>query len=389
MDNTMKYLRNVKTLLEQAFVALYSLSHPLKKQILFESFSGKQYSDNPRAISEKFHELFPEYIIYWKLNKKENSYGLVPDYIKRIPEEKQRLFPFEFLKVLATSCCFVTNEALNVLLPKRKGQFFVCTWHGDRSFKKVAYDLEDFSGTLYEDKLADLCVAGSSLGEKMFKTAFRFSGEILKKGTPRDDVLVRNSFDEKERVFTRLGLSRDKKYLLYAPTFKDFNNHVAQFNNDLCLSRTIALLNNTTGNEWVVLSRAHSSACGGIQYIEEDKKCIIEVSDYPDMSDILLIVDALITDYSSSAGDAALRSIPIILFQSESFRRPLFKMEDSPFWVAHNQDELEQIISGITEEKVKKNCKDILDFYGTVETGLSSEFVAKRIHKEAIKSKAI
>ena len=60
MGNSKKILRAVKHSLERTYVSIYSLSHPIKKQVLFESFSGKQYSDNPRAISEKLHDLYPE-----------------------------------------------------------------------------------------------------------------------------------------------------------------------------------------------------------------------------------------------------------------------------------------------------------------------------------------
>ncbi len=388
MGNAKRALRTVKHALEKAYVFTYSLTHPIKKQVLFESFSGKQYSDNPRAISEKLHELYPNYTIYWRLNSAEDKYKIIPSYVRRIPQEKTGVFPFEYLKVLATSCCFVTNEALDAGLPKRKGQFFVCTWHGDRAFKKVAYDLEGFVGTLVEDELADVCIVGSDYGESQFRTAFRFSGEILKQGTPRDDVLVRNEANERTSVLKRLGLSSEYKYILYAPTFKDNKNHEAQFNAELSLSRTIDALEKRTACKWKALSRAHSAAYGGIKYSKEDASRVIDVSDYPDMSDVLLIADALITDYSSSPGDAALRNIPVFLFHNEPYTRPLyFKVEDSPFWVAHDQMELETIISAMTEDGIKENCKSILNFYGTNETGEASAIIANRINQEYIKLK--
>lgn len=388
MGNAKKTLRTVKHALERAYVFTYSITHPIKKQVLFESFSGRQYSDNPRAISEKLHELYPEYTIYWKFNSDGDKYGIIPSYIRKIPQEKTGAFPFEYLKVLATSCCFVTNEALDAGMPKREGQFFVCTWHGERGFKKVAYDLEGFSGKLVEDELADVCIVGSTYGESLFRTAFRFSGEIINQGTPRDDVLVRNNGDERVSVLKQLGLSSDCKYILYAPTFKDNKNHEAQFNEELSLSRTIDALEKRTACKWKALSRAHSAAYGGIKYTEEDANRVVDVSDYPDMSDVLLIADALITDYSSSPGDAALRNIPVFLFHNEPYTRPLyFEIEDSPFWVAHNQEELERIISGMTENRIKENCQAILKFYGTNETGEASAYIANRINQEYLKLK--
>jgi CDP-glycerol glycerophosphotransferase len=103
------------------------------------------------------------------------------------------------------------------------------------------------------------------------------------------------------------------------------------------------------------------------------------------MADLLLVSDALITDFSSSAGDYALLNRPLILFQSdydeyvEKDRGFYFDMNDSPYFIAKNQEELEVIIAKLTEDKVKENCKEILDFYGTCETGKSSEVIANRI----------
>ena len=379
-------LREVKYSLEKVYYRFYSCFHRMNKQVLFQSFAGKQYSDNPRAVSEKLHELFPDYKILWKLDDKTDKYGIIPDYVQFVPSEKASFFPFQYLKTLATSCCLVTNEALVPSSPKRKGQFFVSTWHGDRAFKKVLAALPEHKGIPLEDKYADICVAGSTYGENQFRTAFLYKGEIFSNGTPRDDILVKNDINDRNRVLELLNLSQNFRYLLYAPTYKDNNNHQAQFNDELSLGRTIKRLQETTGHKWKALSRAHSAAYGGIKYNDEDLDYIIDVSDYPDMSDILLIADMLITDYSSSPGDAALRNIPIILFQNEEYSRPLyFKMEESPFFIAKSQAELEALIDSLSEESVQENCKQILEFYGTHESGMASELLAKRINEEYLK----
>ncbi len=386
MGTIIDKLRLVKYLFEKVYYLTYSRFHKMEKKVLFQSFDGKQYSDNPRAISEKLHELFPDYKIVWKLDNKNDKYGIIPDYVSFIPDEKIKAFPFKYLGELSRSCCMVTNDAIVASSPKRKGQFFISTWHGDRAFKKVLAALPEHKGIPLEDKYADICVAGSKYGENQFRTAFLFTGEIFTHGTPRDDILVNNSSNDRKIVLEKLRLSPLFKYLLYAPTYKDNSNKTAQFNEALSLSRTLSSLQKATGYEWKALSRAHSAAYGGIKYNDEDSDLIIDVSDYPDMSDILLIADMLITDYSSSPGDAALRNIPIILFQNEEYSRPLyFKMEESPFFVAKTQKELEDLIVSLTEERIRENCKQILEFYGTYESGQASELIAKRINEEYMK----
>ena len=103
------------------------------------------------------------------------------------------------------------------------------------------------------------------------------------------------------------------------------------------------------------------------------------------MADLLLISDMLITDYSSSAGDFALLKRPLVLFQSDikeyiKYDRSFyFNMEDSPYYIAENQQELEDIINELDEKKAKENCEKILEFYETNETGHAAETIAEII----------
>lgn len=382
MEKNRKAFRKIKRFLERLYVTYYSLLHPMKKQVLFESFSGKQYSDNPRAISEKLHQLYPDYTIYWKLNNKNDKFGIIPRYVKFVPDEAFAFFRFNYLKVLAESFCYVTNEALEEGMPKLKKHYFLAVWHGDKPIKKIAADLKNYSGKPAESKLADLMISGCNYGEKILKSAFMYSGPFLTIGQPRSDVLLSNSYGFKEVIRKRLGLEKDVKYLLYAPTFIDNKNHEAQFNSELSISKTIKTLEKKTAHRWLALSRSHSAAYGGIQYTEEDKKYIIDVSDYPDIAEILLVSDMLITDYSSTPGDAALIGVPSIFFQSQPCTRPTYiKMEESPFWTAHSQEELEQIINQMNDESIKQNCEDILSFYGNKESGNASVVIADLINK--------
>ncbi|KAA6326554.1 CDP-glycerol:poly(glycerophosphate) glycerophosphotransferase [termite gut metagenome] len=104
----------------------------------------------------------------------------------------------------------------------------------------------------------------------------------------------------------------------------------------------------------------------------------MDVSSYEDMSDLLLISDMLITDYSSSAGDFALLNKPIILYQEDreayvkEDRTFYFDIDKSPYWVVKNQEELFSKNNNFTDEDVKINCKKVLDFYVTNESGESS-----------------
>jgi len=93
----------------------------------------------------------------------------------------------------------------------------------------------------------------------------------------------------------------------------------------------------------------------------------------------------LITDFSSVAGDCVLANIVPILYiydfdnYMKHDRGVLFDLKKSPFLIAQNQDELEKIINDLTPEKIKENCKNILEFYGAYETGHATEDICSVI----------
>ena len=106
------------------------------------------------------------------------------------------------------------------------------------------------------------------------------------------------------------------------------------------------------------------------------------------MADLLLIADLLITDYSSCAGDFLLTGRPLVLAHfdikhyEEQGRSLWVDPVEAGYLVAKNQDELNQILSNLYSYDHKAIADKINRFYGTKETGQSSEAVVRRILKE-------
>ena len=111
----------------------------------------------------------------------------------------------------------------------------------------------------------------------------------------------------------------------------------------------------------------------------------IDVSRYPDVSELLLVCDMMITDYSSIAGDYLLMNRPIILYHADvaqyasQERALVFDPEKSPYKIAHNMDELIDIACNFGN--AEENCRALYDFYGVKETGKASVLVAERIRE--------
>lgn len=369
-----------KTKLALLYARLYAATHRMKKRILFISYSGLQYSDSPRVICEKMHELYPEYELVWAFLQPEEKH--VPEYVKKISCRGT-----EYYKHLATSCAFVTNEDLHEGIFKRKGQYFVQTWHGDRPLKKVLYEIE--GGIPYEivdNKFTDLCVAGSDHGYRMYRNAFRYGGNILSEGMPRNDALIEVDKKKITEIRKKLGIKKKQRVLLYAPTFRDnkMTSHEKQ-NITVDLQRVMRRLERN--GEWACLMRVHT----GVNGFNFEFNCdsYIDVTEYEEITDLYLISDCLITDYSTCATDYILLKRPTILavFDLKEYEATCRNLIDgfmeTGFLMAHTQDELDEIMDHFDEIDGEQEYEAVRKFFGIHEMGNSAEKICK-IMKENI-----
>ena len=354
-----------------------------KNKAVFVSFNGTSYNDNPRAISEKLHEVSPETEIVWIANNPEEMKKVVPEYVRCIKNQHRVL-----MKELSDAKVWVNSFLFSPLLYKDKSQLYVQTWHADRPFKKVLFDrVGKYAkyNKLLEQKSADYLLAGSTFGEKMLRSCFRYDGEILKIGCPRNDILFNYTDDDVKRIKEKLGIKEDTKILLYAPTFREKTNLQGgkQISQNINLKETLSVLEEKYGSDWVCLVRAHRSGKGicGIEY----DNVIMDASDYQDMADLLVVSDFLITDYSSSYSDYALKSAPAILYQDdrdsylEGEREFYYDVTKTPFIITQSQGELNKAIKDFDDANVKEHCKEILDYYNCYEDGKASEKIVKII----------
>jgi CDP-glycerol glycerophosphotransferase len=147
----------------------------------------------------------------------------------------------------------------------------------------------------------------------ILKQAFRFSGEILESGYPRNDVLAAGDGSAAAATAReRLGLPPGKKVVMYAPTWRDNQYYASgryRFDLRLDLERAWQEL----GDEYIVLIRGHHHMAddvpSGIR-----PGFVLNVTAYPDISELFLVSDALITDYSSMMCDFAVTGKPMVFY---------------------------------------------------------------------------
>lgn len=363
--------------------AMARLRHGIDpNMVLFCAFEQKSYGDNPRYISEALHRLRPQTDIVWMFDDIEAAKRKypVPDYVRCVATlSKEGYAATGRARVLVDNY----NKRAYIRL-KTPDQVYIQTWHGDRAFKKVGYDIGIPRAKMCEEKYCALGVCGSEYGYRQFRSAFHYKGEIMRCGYPRNDILVRKDPAEEAEIRARLGIDADTGVLLYAPTFRDSDAKKHRtMPIPLDLAHVLDKLREKTGKRWICLTRAHYLSYG-IAAQNEDSR-IISASDYPEMAELLRIADALITDYSSCAGDFALLRRPIFLYQDdladyiENSRKLYFDMADSPYWVADTPEGLDALIDACTPQAAAENCEAILKFYGECESGRAAEQIAEYI----------
>lgn len=359
----------------KVFTKIYAYNHPIEKQILFSSFEGTHYSDNPRAISETMHELYPDYKLVWFLEN-DDEVKSVPDYITITRSG------IEFFKYLATSICFVNNFQFKRKIYKRRNQLFIQTWHADRIFKKVLLDAEPFL-PMVEKRVTDLCIAGSVFGIKQYHSAFNYSGKIMCVGTPRNDKLLKLTEDDKIKLKKIFNVEQNCNILLYAPTFREYSNKYPRI--QVNIKKVLDILNEKN-ERWICFLRSHPGIGHEKLGFHCDNINFFDMSSYPDMRDLLCVADMLITDYSSCAFDLAVieRKVILAIFDLNyytSIERSLaVDPHETGFLIAWNQSELEDLIRNTTDKEYMDNNKKIREFFDIKETGESSEKICNYIN---------
>jgi CDP-glycerol glycerophosphotransferase len=145
-------------------------------------------------------------------------------------------------------------------------------------------------------------------GERM-RSAFRYDGEMLDVGYPRNDGLADGSTAARaERIRKRLGLAASKKVLLYAPTFRDDQRTGKRFTFSLPID--MVALEAAVGDEYEIVVRLHPIIRGKVRlpWGVHDAGAGFE------MEDLLATADVLVTDYSSVMFDFAVLERPMVFF---------------------------------------------------------------------------
>lgn len=284
--------------------------------VIFESFGGKQASDSPRAIYDYLKEHHPEYDLVW-VCKEENkeSFEGIPHVVK---------FTKEWVDTISKAKFWISNARNPAWLSKPKETIYIQSWHGT-PLKKLALDMDEVSmpGTNTSKYKAnfkkeannwDYLIAPNKYSKEIFKRAFGYNGLILESGYPRNDYLINNKDNHslKDQFKETLNLPKDKKVILYAPTWRDDEFYdVGKYKFEIKMD--IARMKEKYGKDYILVLRMHYLIADNLD-VSEFGDFVVDCSKHSDIKDLYMVADVLITDYSSVFFDYSLLGKPIIFF---------------------------------------------------------------------------
>lgn len=349
-----------------------------KNKVVFSSFGGKGFGDNPKAIAQALLESGADLDLVW----------LTRDMGIALPEGI-RPCPFgtpQAVKELSTAKVWVDNSRGGAHF-KKKGQRYLQTWHGF-ALKHIERSCEAQLPESYVNQCKkdsgyiDLIVSNSDFMTKLYREEFWYSGEVARFGSPRNDIFFRDNAALQTRVRRFFGLSEDRKLLLYAPTFR------ADHSTDcyaLDAQAALKACEDRFGGQWTALIRLHpniaSQSAGLFPY---DGQRIVDATAYPDMQELLACTDLLITDYSSSMFDYALSGKPCIQFATDieeykMDRNFYFPIDGLPFPLARTSQQLVEQIREFEESRCRERWQKFHDDNGFFEDGHAAQRCANWI----------
>ncbi len=371
------------------------------KTVVFASFNGHSFSDSPKAIFNylKNSEEFKDHRFVWGFAKPE-KFSFLKDENTSVLNIKSK----EFLKETAKAKYWIFNYKIPEYMFPKKEQIFLQCWHGT-PLKRLGCDLEHFDNAMntvseiakrykIETSKFSYFLSPSAFASEKFLSAWNMKAQgkediILEVGYPRNDFLTNYKETDVTRIKKDLNLPNDKKVILYAPTYRD-NQHSTKsgyiFKNEIDFD----ILKEKLSEEYIILFRAHYFIANSFDF-NKYEGFLYDVSGYDDISELYVISDMLITDYSSVFFDYANLKRPIIfyMYDLEKYRDELrgfyFGLEELPGNIVKTEAELIEEIGKAREFTFNEKYKSFNDKFNYLDDGNATKRVVAEVFSKCKK----
>ncbi len=275
--------------------------------VYFESFFGRSATCNPRAIDAEVARRRPDLPRYWSVD---DSSIAIPDGAIPLVIGTQ-----EWWRVRESARWIVTNEWLRARYVKKPFQTVLQTWHGSM-YKRIGMD-RGGAGILrggHSDRARaeranwDMFISQNGDTTPIIQQAYEFQGDdasaVLEIGYPRNDELTAIDPARVALIRERIGVPDGRRVIMYAPTWREASQNVELL--------SMVELAKEVGEGFTFLQRGH------VRTLEEGESvasyAVIDVSTYPQINELYMAADLLITDYSSMMFDYSVTGRPMLFY---------------------------------------------------------------------------
>ncbi|MCT8400623.1 CDP-glycerol glycerophosphotransferase family protein [Weissella cibaria] len=332
------------------------------KRVAFLSDSRETISGNFKYISDEISSRNADLNAVYVLKKTNSAAKTIWEYTR-------------IAWLIATSKFVILDDFYPLVYPLkiRKNVNLIQVWHAVGAFKTFGFSRVGLPGgpsvNSKNHKNYTWAIVSSANVAPFYAEGFGISQhKVLPLGAPRTDIFFDEDYKSGvvERLKNELPFIKDKKVILYAPTFRGNGQRSAYYNYDWI--DFSSLYRNFKNENYVFLFKIHPFVRQPVNIPEEYKDFFFDVSSFREINDLLLVTDLLITDYSSVVFEFSLLRKKTIFYvpdleeytATRDFYVDYEKFVPGP--IARNNSELISNIKSFNEE-IPDSLQNFLNFY--------------------------
>ena len=307
-----------------AYRLVYKFIPVNDKTVIFISFHGRGYSDNPKAIYEEMikDRRFKDFTFIWAIKNHKQKNIDIPD--AKVIE----YFSLPYFYYMSKAKYWIFNCKMPTYIAKKKNQIYLQTWHGT-PLKRLAHDIDvNDNTTFYRSGMSynkmvetydidveryNYMISPNKFCTEVFQTSFRINRErLIETGYPRNDFITNATNEDILNIKKKYNIPTDKKIILYAPTWRD-NSYIAS-GYTFELEANFHKWQEVFGEEYIVVFKPHYLI---VNKFADDRSLdgfLYSIDATAEINELYVISDILITDYSSVFFDYAVLNRPIYFY---------------------------------------------------------------------------
>jgi len=384
------------------YMKFYKRNEVDEKLCVFESFNGRKYCDSPKAIYLEMlnDKKYKDYKFVWAFSHPEEFTFLEDNDRTKVVKYHSA----EYMDVYSKAKYWFTPSRLPDYIIPKENQVYIQFWHGT-PLKRLGFDIKtkgkNALNTIkewttkyeYDAKRYTYMVSPSKFTTEKYISAFNLKEInkdkcILETGYPRNDALFKYDKKYVNKLKKELNLPKDKKIILYAPTWRD-DQHSASLGYTYELGINFDNFMEKFSKDYIILFRTHYLIANSID-LSNYEGFIYDVSSYSDINDLYILSDLLITDYSSVFFDYANLGKPMLFYMYDlsdyknNMRDFYIDLDELPGPIVENEEDLYSEISNLDKynKKYDKKYKKFNDKFNYLDDENSSKRVLDIIIKD-------